>query len=101
MELQEIFDTVITALRKQGCKSSENIANPNAACLYRQDMTASCTIKCAAGHLLLDEDYDPSMEGKSSFEIFDSQSLKLNFANNYEALRLIDELQKIHDYYDV
>ena len=54
MTAQEIFDTVVAHLRKQGCRSAEN-----GTCLYRgPDGT-----KCAAGCLIPVEMYTPNIEG--------------------------------------
>lgn len=56
MTLQEIFDTVVAHLRKQGRKSTTLV---NQHCVYR----APNGDKCAIGCLIRDEDYDRSIEG--------------------------------------
>ncbi len=55
---QEVFDFVVNALRKQGCKSEDS-----EGCLYRGPNGT----KCAAGHLIPNEDYRRSFEGKTSY----------------------------------
>lgn len=54
MTHQEIFDFVWTKLCEQGAKSYEN-----GKCRYR----TSTRLKCAVGHLIPDDLYDPAMEG--------------------------------------
>jgi hypothetical protein len=56
MNKQEIFNKVYLGLHSQGWKKS---VDADGECFYRGD--DGC--KCAAGHLIPDEDYDPSMEG--------------------------------------
>lgn len=69
MENQEIFDTVVAHLRKQGCKSVKLAADGGPAygiegisCLYR----GPNGLMCAAGCLIADEDYSPEMEDISA-----------------------------------
>lgn len=58
MTRQEIFNTVATALLAQGKASYARYGG----CLYRgPDGT-----KCAVGHLIPDEKYRPSLEGKGA-----------------------------------
>jgi hypothetical protein len=52
---QELFDFVLAAIRKQGRPSMNG-----AHCMYR----AADGARCAAGHLIPDDLYDPEMEGK-------------------------------------
>ena len=55
MTAQELFDTVWTALVRQGCKSADN----DDACLYRGPNGT----KCAAGHILTDAEVEQLGEG--------------------------------------
>lgn len=55
---QSIFDQVAKALIAQGAASYD----PDYGCAYRSDNGH----KCAVGHLLLDEEYDPKFEGRSA-----------------------------------
>jgi hypothetical protein len=65
MTPQEIFDTVVQHLRKQGSKSllteqqCRDLMEPPGACAYRGENGK----KCAAGILISDEEYLPEMEG--------------------------------------
>lgn len=58
MTKQETFDIVVSALLKQGRPSMDNVD-----CRYR----AADGAKCAAGHLIPDEKYDPVIEGAACF----------------------------------
>lgn len=50
---QKTFDTVVAHLRRQGCKSADLFG-----CLFR----GPNGLKCAAGCLIPDSDYDPKWE---------------------------------------
>lgn len=58
MTLQETFDTVARALVKQGGPSLNEVNR----CAYRGENGA----RCAVGHLIPDDRYDPSMENESA-----------------------------------
>ena len=85
---QEIFNYVVTFLRKQGRKSKGD----NGDCVYLSDTGD----KCAAGCLIPPEDYDPRIE---SHTIYGGQYTSPLFEKlfNEAELRLIKELQIIHD----
>src|SRR5260221_13116364 len=85
--LQEIFDTVKEHLWKQNRKSSRY----SGGCFYR----GPDGLKCAAGCLIPDEDYKPSMEGRY---IYGLSYFKKKF--NDKELKLVQALQDIHDGYD-
>ena len=101
---QEIFDTVLAHLRKQG-RASRTIAG---GCRYRgPDGTA-----CAVGCLIPDELYDPMIEGLGVGRIIEAvvpdyrqdqtQELLPVFARiknhiGAEHLPLLNELQEAHD----
>lgn len=88
MDKQEIFDTVVKALKKQGKPSVSH----RGECVYRgPDGT-----KCAAGHLLPDECYTPTMEGASWNVLVYHHGDKLPKFLVDEA-DLIRRLQSIHD----
>lgn len=85
MTNQEVFDKVVTALRKQGAKSQSH-----GCCAYRGRWGR----KCAVGHLIPDELYDENMEGKLWVDLSEwfpaVDNLQLN-------RNLVQELQLIHD----
>lgn len=90
MTNQEVFDKVVTHLRKQGCKSFHHIQN-GGGCAYR----GSHDMKCAAGCLIPDEKYGIELEGK------DWRDISHLFPEYLGSHRLISDLQKIHDSYAV
>jgi hypothetical protein len=79
---QEVFDQVATHLLEQNkaCKSDED------TCLYRHE-----SLKCAAGCLISDEEYDPSLEGNGW------KTLAHNDIVSKCHSRLIIDLQYVHD----
>lgn len=83
MTNQEIFDTVVTHLRKQGCKAQSGML-----CRYR----TATNLKCAAGCLIPDEDYDGCFEHKL---VTDLDYFLKRFTS--EQIDLICRLQHIHD----
>jgi hypothetical protein len=89
---QEVFDTVVNGLRAQGRKS----VDADGTCMYRNDNGT----KCAAGLLMLDEEYSDRMEGTSIDAIL-AGTEGLGCPSLHERLsphsKLIVELQKIHD----
>src|SRR5215467_12453270 len=101
MTKQEIFNKVVKHLRQQGRKA----VNEKGDCCYR----TSDGLKCAAGCLIEDKEYDPVFENK-----FFGVLLYLNFEDptidlKVQSLRnrldqhynLIVQLQTIHDQYDL
>lgn len=90
MTPQEVFDKVVTHLRKQGRSSR------NGKCLYRYG-----DLKCAAGCLIEDEEYRPFMDGDSDTSIGrilhhpdTPVSMRERLAPHLE---LISSLQNLHD----
>lgn len=79
---QEVFDQVATHLLKQN-KKSENLVR----CAYR----GPDGLKCAAGCLISDQEYDELMEGKPWHMLVDSGDCPV------EHHSLICTLQKVHD----
>lgn len=89
MTRQEIFNTVVTALLNQGCRSVDLIG----ACSYR----GVDGKKCAFGHLIPDELYSPVMEGRWIKRILmDYPSLETLLG--MENQELMVHLQTIHDF---
>jgi hypothetical protein len=85
---QEVFDQVAEHLLKQGkrCQDSDN-----KFCVYRNDEG----LKCAAGCLIGDDEYNFSLESNTWFDL--TRFKKVPKTHDH----LIRELQKIHDEYDV
>lgn len=100
MTRQEIFDTVVINLRKQG-RVSEGRVNDSegVTCLYRNKENGC---RCAAGWLIPDEDYDPSFEGQT-VRVGTGELGGLRVQNYFidkfgeENLKFIQELQTVHD----
>lgn len=82
----ELIDFVTEKLLKQGKKSEEE-----GHCLYRNG-----DLKCAAGHLLPDDLYDPQMDTIDGNTCWGSVVSKYNLPKDH--LALIAKLQCIHDY---
>ena len=95
---QEVFDKVVTALRKQGRRSSMMQPHPEYGsqeiCRYRGPRG----VKCAAGHLIPDELYDEEMEGKDWNSIVENwpSIAALNLPTD-----LVSEFQYIHDHHSI
>lgn len=103
--LEQIFAKSVGGILDQGCQASKVSSLPDYpehfGCAYRQEVDGKLC-KCAAGHLIPDEDYHSEMEGKyvpdyhSSF--FKGPVAEYFMARyNNEELGLISHLQKIHD----
>lgn len=85
--LQKIFDTVSNHLLTQNQKAINDIGN----CKYRYG-----NLKCAAGCLISDSDYEFFMEG---FSVLELEYFKNRFDES--ELKLLSKLQTIHDQYPV
>lgn len=92
---QEIFDRVVTGLRKQGCKSAKNNGKGIISCLYRGPNNT----KCAAGQVILDSAYDDSFEGKPINDLIDIHGDEYLFGDKIEieSIILLVRLQISHD----
>lgn len=89
MKAQDIFDTVLTHLRKQG-KPSMDIVQGDARCLYRGPGGTSCAIGC----LMPDELYDADkMEHRGISEFIDIFPPEF-----HEHQTLLSDLQGAHDH---
>lgn len=107
MTLQETFDTVVNALRKQNAKCGKTVdmsGREKFICLYRYEDK-----KCAAGHLIPDEKYYLELEGK---DLIQSNTLESDITNSLTEvgkiimdeghdINLVVDLQNVHDYWSV
>ena len=84
---QEVFDQVVTHLRTQGCRS----ISKSGACRYRFEAPHSRVLKCAAGCLIADEEYIPSMEQNTWGNLYERKLVPRSHFG------LIVALQTIHD----
>jgi hypothetical protein len=91
---QEIFDTVVTGLRKQKCKSVGQASDAPEViqCKYRSPEG----YKCAAGQLIPDDKYNPALEGQTVLQLeqFFVQVVGLESPNQIAFLSI---LQSVHD----
>jgi hypothetical protein len=92
MNKQEILNAVVTHLRKQGVPAIASDSSEN-ECMYRTE----AGLKCAAGCLIPDEDYNPIFEG-SQVRGYGSPVADY-FSNRFgsEEVKFIRALQRIHD----
>ncbi len=88
---QEVFDYVVNALRLQNERSIRE-----GSCVYR----GPDGLKCAAGHLIPDEDYKSCFEGRSVMMLSNAE-VAIYFKNNQFDINLVCDLQEIHDSYEV
>ncbi len=91
MTLQEMYDTVLNHLRKQGRAA---VSEEEVICVYRTDTGE----KCAAGCLITDAAYDEDIEGAP----IDGPAQAALFAsgvpvNDVKIMDLLTELQIAHD----
>ncbi len=90
---QEVFDYVVAALRKQGRKSLVfDSATKKELCSYRGEEGK----KCAAGHLIPDEDYNPTWENIAVRIGVDNPVVHYFASKGYD-IKLISKLQYCHD----
>jgi hypothetical protein len=89
---QRIFDYVVAMLAQQGGPSTEGLN----LCAYRGDYNR----KCAIGHLIPDEVYQPDMDGRG----IEGGGSMLIFLTDFPELKHLDlfgsllrDLQKAHD----
>lgn len=86
---QQVFDHVVAHLRKQGKRSMLPKASED-TCAYR----GSDGLKCAAGCLIADDEYNPRLEGYSWSGLVGMQLVPEAHQN------LIARLQRIHDVFE-
>jgi hypothetical protein len=87
---QETFEKVVKAVIAQGRPSATIRADNSVRCLYRGP--DGC--KCAAGHLIPDEDFKPAMEGCSATNSIHIKEVLKRDGHNAD---LVFELQNAHD----
>jgi len=92
---QEIFDFVANHLLTQNEKCTTIFGH----CKYRVEKDNK-VLKCAAGCLIPDEDYNVNFEG-ANWEKYPSHISNLPFVKDSENDKLIRTLQIIHDSYGV
>lgn len=85
---QQVYDQVKAHLLTQMVKSTNPVVLME--CMYR----GAAGAKCAAGCLISDEEYSPSMENKTRKELVDKELVPANHC------LLIRELQVVHDDFD-
>ena len=85
MTKQEMFDTALEGLRKQG----EPSMNTYGGCLFRGPFNN----KCAVGMLILDEEYNPDMEHYS----LDKVVKKCSTLSMEDVEFLLDMQREMHD----
>lgn len=98
MTLQEIYDKVAEALIRQGVAATDYTGR----CRYRFYTSDGRLLKCAIGHLIPDEDYDPAMEEKAVHDILIPNQKLMNklFGSEHSNALLsyfISNLQDAHD----
>lgn len=91
---QEIYETVVTHLRKQGCKSVRPADNLNYICMYR----SPDGMKCAVGCLIPDTEYSDNMESKDVRDLLSLYFLSPERLKEFTTHKLLlSALQDIHD----
>lgn len=92
---QELFDTAINHLRKQGQKSVAMDYAPGYTCRYRSPEG----FKCPIGTLIPDAIYKPEMEEKSFDVLLHSNLLPIDLQAEFQVhAELLRKLQDIHDH---
>jgi hypothetical protein len=110
MTEQEVYDTIMAHLRRQGSRSmlsEAQVNNPSFPSFY-SDPESTCAYrspdgkKCAAGVMITDEEYSSRMEGINIAGVLGREdcpaSLKERITPHFN---LISDLQFIHDKVDV
>jgi len=101
MTYQEVFDTVLTALFKQG-RASHQPGAP-ASCQYLQPIPGAAPLRCAAGWLFEEEEYTPAFEGMTArqltmhFPLEALPAIMRQAHEDYWLMQLITKLQEAHD----
>ena len=88
----DIFNYVVLHLRKQGTKS---LSPDKETCTYRGNNGTMC----AVGALIADDEYDPSLEGRSIYHLaIEKDLLPTSLSNRiYPNLHMLMDLQDFHD----
>jgi hypothetical protein len=94
LDRQKVVNFVSAKLKEQGCKSYDT--NEGNRCKYRQG-----TLKCAIGHIIIDEEYSEEFESHSVKIIWNKipKSLEpfMNDGSSYFDKKFLLLLQKCHD----
>lgn len=96
---QQIFDTVVAHLRRQGKQSRIINSYGGPSCRYRHPEDA--TVRCAAGCLIDDTEYVPEMDDSNTDNSWRSiirRYPKLGEKFTKEQHLLIQDLQTVHDF---
>lgn len=91
MNKQQIFDKVILGLMSQEFELSWS--DDQSCCMYRGDNGA----KCAVGHLIPDSLYDPEMERKDVWTLYDTHP-EMKKVVPLKHVGMLSDLQEWHDY---
>lgn len=92
---QELFDTAIIHLRKQGQKSVAMDYAPGYTCRYH----SPDGLKCPIGALIPDAIYKLEMEEKSFDVLLHSNLLPIDLQAEFQVhAELLRQLQNVHDY---
>lgn len=86
---QEVYDHIVSHLRKQGCRS-QSVIHGKTTCAYRGDDGTMC----AAGACISDSEYSKDMEGVGYYNV----AREARCLAHYD---LISWLQDVHDGYSV
>jgi hypothetical protein len=95
MNKQEMFNKVWAGLENQGWQRS--VHHPNGGCRYR----GSNELKCAAGHLIPDENYNLLLEGKRIYSLLEKNPDLFGFPLSAEEIEFVVEMQTAHDSFEV
>jgi hypothetical protein len=94
LDKQKVVNFVSAKLKEQGRKSYA--PNEDSLCKYRHGK-----LKCAIGHIILDEEYDENLEGFGVHDIFNKipRSLEpfMEYDSWYIDKKFLLLLQKCHD----
>ena|ERR1700679_229238 len=92
MNNQEVFNEIVTHLRKQECKAQDT----SSLCMYR----TQSGLKCAAGCLIRDEEYAPWMERRLFDTILMNERTPKSLVDRLEDNgNVIMRMQRVHDDY--
>lgn len=92
---QKAYDAIVAHLRKQGVRSVISVQG-RPQCRYR---TPSGLYKCAAGGIMADDVYRPSLEGGTVYHLRVLEALIASGVDmvNPEVAQVVRELQQVHD----
>jgi hypothetical protein len=93
MAKQEVFDTVVNHLFKQGKQALRQSKCGDSICVYRAEDGS----KCAFGCLIPDSEYNSKMEEKVVHQLLSIGYIEIP---NDNVRQLCEKLQQIHDSWD-